>query len=426
MDNNWQLTIYALILHVEETTVFANADGQLPSTEIMAEGWWQVDAGKPIIQNALTELLGLSPIILRRFEPIITDEEKKTAQIVYELDYGKPQCAGGWISAENLINQTHRTIAQTQQTLPNQAPWMRRGWHESAMQWISDQMTAHGRTVRRIEPARSWCISYLAKIYTTSDELFYFKATIDLPLFVKEGAIMAYLNRLYPELVPAPIAFDEARNFFISADFGPVATELDSEARFAMLREIVTMQRKSADKIPDLLANGCIDRRHFLQQITECFQDADAYVGLSEEETLRLKAALPELKRRAQILHDSPLPATLIHGDLHQGNIQLDNEKVTIFDWSDAAVGFPWVDALLVLFTSEEEQTAARDVYLACWESYAPIATLRTLWELWLPLFYIHHAISYFSIFANLDPTTSWELGGNASGFLKRALKYLD
>ncbi len=427
MNKNWKLVIYALIIHRDGETVFVTDDGQLPNTDVMAESWWHIDAGKPIVQDAFAKRLGVAPIVLRRFEPTITSEEDKTAQLVYELDYVKPRCAGRWSSAEALPNSHHRTIAQTQQAFPNKAPWMRRGWRESATQWIGQQMALLGKTIERIEPHRSWCISYLAKIYTTSADIFYFKATIALPLFVDEGAIMAYLNGLFPALVPAPVAFDMEQQWFISADFGDVSTNLDRKSRFAMLRKVAAMQIESASKVPELLANGCIDRRlpHFLQQINDRFQEPASFAGLTEVETKQLQGALPKIKRRAEMFLTSPLPATLIHGDLHQGNIHLSGQAVTIFDWSDAAVGFPWVDAMLALFAPEEERDAARDVYLTCWERYASLEELRDLWEQWIPLFYIHHAISYFSIFANLDPTTSWELGGNAAEFLRHALNHL-
>ena len=429
-----QHTLCALVIRPSDRAIFTVEGNRLPAKEIEAANSWMLDAGNKLVQQAMLDMFGVAPVVLRRYEQE-RDEARTQTTIVYELDYFEPAVTGRWRPAAELAHPPHRAIAERAaanlNAPPTRAPWMSRGWHASAEAWITQQLTQHGYTVTNIEPHRSWCISYLARILTTSGERFFFKASIDLPLFANEGAVTAYLHGQFPRVVPRPIAVDVARHWFILADFGkPIDNhkQLDLPTRLAVIERVVEMQRASAAKIDDLLANGCVDRRlPLLMSELEGWEaeDAPVYRGLSAEEAARLRAALPTLRESCQTLIDSPLPTTLIHGDLHEGNLHLDGNDLTIFDWSDAAVGFPWVDQFLIFDAPDEKREQVTAAYLKLWEGVASAEQLQRFWQFWQPLFYFYHAVSYVSIFDHIDPTTAWELGGDASGYVRGGLKYL-
>lgn len=50
-----------------------------------------------------------------------------------------------------------------------------------------------------------------------------------------------------------------------------------------------------------------------------------------------------------QRLNNSQEPLTLVHGDLHAENFMIDNSRLIIFDWQNAAYGHPSIDATQLL-----------------------------------------------------------------------------
>jgi Ser/Thr protein kinase RdoA (MazF antagonist) len=201
------------------------------------------------------------------------------------------------------------------------------------------------------------------------------------------------------------------------ADFGPkVRGNPDDDvakARGPVLHAFGRLQRDSADHLDALFAAGCKDRRLpvLAAQIDSLLADPLTRSVLSPEEYDALVASGPILKERCAAVAAYDLPAALLHGDLHLGNVAFHDGEVLFFDWTDACISFPFLDLFEIYFAEEEdEQIRLRDIYLSAWEGVASPERLREVWDLARPLCGLHHAVSYATLVNALEPLVRDEL----------------
>ena len=99
-----------------------------------------------------------------------------------------------------------------------------------------------------------------------------------------------------------------------------------------------------------------------------------------------------------------------------------------MFDWSDGAVGHPFVD--LATFVGRTPNVAARramgDAYLAAWPEIAAAGRAAVLDDAMVVGASLYQVQSYLAIFASLDPHESLDLLGADVSWLHRAVDALD
>jgi Ser/Thr protein kinase RdoA (MazF antagonist) len=107
---------------------------------------------------------------------------------------------------------------------------------------------------------------------------------------------------------------------------------------------------------------------------------------------------------RAQDWPDTGLPVTLAHGDFHGGNVVVDGDSATIFDWSDACLSHPLID--LHLFLAEDADEAAHDVFVDAYAEGWGVSpdVVRSGLEQIAPYSCLHQAESYRAIAAGIEP----------------------
>ena len=88
----------------------------------------------------------------------------------------------------------------------------------------------------------------------------------------------------------------------------------------------------------------------------------------------RLRAGLSRFHDLCEEVASSPIPNTLVHGDFHAENIAMSDGGYLIFDWTDACIAHPFVDAATFLRYAERASIDRatrerwRDHYLRGWE----------------------------------------------------------
>jgi hypothetical protein len=264
----------------------------------------------------------------------------------------------------------------------------------------------------------------------TDADTFYFKAGAVLPLFVNEAVLLSRLAGSYPAHIPKPLRIDPERRWMLLADFGQPMVEKASLAdKETLFRTFGQIQIEAAAQVEALLAMGCLDRRldKLTTQIEPLLNDPEATIELDEVEREHLHRLIPNLKARCEQLAGYGVPQTLVHGDLHTGNVALIEGKMLFFDWTDACIAHPFFDVMLTINWEEdaEIQVRLRDQYLSLWTAYEPMARLLELWSLAHPLFALHHAISYQHIVAGLEATAKHELIAWPSYWLRKVLNYM-
>ena len=136
---------------------------------------------------------------------------------------------------------------------------------------------------------------------------------------------------------------------------------------------------------------------------------------------------LPTLLEGCERLATGPLPLALVHGDLHLANVARSRDGYLFFDWTDASVGNPLMDLLLVFFEEAEEvREALRDIYLSAWIETGSPDELLDVWRLAQPLAALNQAVSYRSIVDGVEPGTGDEMSPMLPWWLRKALEAVD
>lgn len=216
---------------------------------------------------------------------------------------------------------------------------------------------------------RPW--SLVLKVPTASHGLLYFKENRGETGY--EAGLLQALAGWAPRRVVQPVAVDAARGWSLTRDAGPTLRDVqatpDPRRWEAMLAEHADFQRFLAVRVPDLIALGVPDQRPGL-------------LPRLMEEQLAVPAAVagyaPTLKRLCAELAGSPVPLTLQHDDLHDGNVFADGR---VFDWGDSSVSHPFGVLLVTLRGAwarfdEPAVRRLRDAYLEPWTAVAPRARL--------------------------------------------------
>jgi thiamine kinase-like enzyme len=212
-------------------------------------------------------------------------------------------------------------------------------------------------------------------------------------------------------------------------DFGqPIRNSGTLAARQDMLRIFGGIQRESAAHVEELLALGCLDRRlqRLPEQAARLADDAAILADLTEAEVGQFRGALPKLAEMCLALGACGVPETLVHGDLHLGNVALRDGKYLFFDWTDACITHPFFD-LLSIFDDEDrtEEAVLRDEYLRVWEGSTSRELLLEAWALAQPLSDLHQAISYQHILNGLEPLARGDFRNVLPLYIRKILKAL-
>ena len=405
-DEGWTSRVYALLTDAEgHVLVLGSGESRtLPYLEV--EGY--ADDEIPRVRDAVASVVGSSAVVVRPVARTI-HEDDRVLEIAFELELWGPATGlpadAAWLGREELSRfdlPTHdRELVDAlfaDRPPPERPPWAHRGWFAEAADWIESTLVGLGRRPSGpVEQISHWCISSILRTSTADGDV-YFKATARSPLFGDEGAVTDRLAGLFPENVPRPLAIDRERRWMLLDDFGPlVGWKAALETRVEVLSLFGQMQLETAGMEDDL--------------------------GLEDAEIAQLDALVPMLVESCARLAAGPVPDTLVHGDLHLGNVAGGDGRFVFFDWTDACVTHPFLDMLVILFEEDvAARQALRDAYLSVWAAFAPRDDLLELWRVAEPLASLNQAVSYRSILESVERGTGEELGSMLPYWLRKAL----
>lgn len=413
------------------------------------------------VSDAMQRQLGIDAIVLYCASQL-ADREHAGQELIYVLEMRHASCilpAGAiWVGQD--------TLAQLELTLPEQRAvmatclheveeipplrpsWARRGWFAGAELWIQEQLARLNYTiVAPIEQVKTWGISCVLRVSTTRGTI-YFKAiptsfirkntplsssdaTGRLPLFfTHEPALIQFLAAWYPQNMPTVLAMERERCWMLLAASGTELYAHPDQTAWEKALEVYGHMQVAASQhieIDTLLAVGCLDRRlHIVEtQIDPLLGDEEVLADLTRSEVEQLRAQGPQLKSMCHQLAHYAIPQTLVHGDLHAGNIAVQHDTSIYFDWTDGCVAHPFFDALTFLDNVNDpaEQRRLRDIYLAQWTDYASIESLREVFPFSQLLATIHQAVSYQHIMAHVEGPSKQEMRGGATYWLRKLLQ---
>ncbi len=303
-------------------------------------------------------------------------------------------------------------------------PWCADGWVSEVRPWIEQEITKLGWDVIDLEQVKQWSISSVLRVKTAGPD-FYFKVSIDVPLFVNEAVVTERLARRFPSYIPSPIAIDPARAWMLLPAFEELIPETSPvEIRQQVFARFGELQRASAGLTDELIRDGCIDRRlNVLEgQIDALMNDDETLIAMKDDERHQLRNLVPRLGELTREMADLELPYTLVHSDFHLANVACIGGAVSFFDWTDACIAHPFFDLMSLKFeTVETEKQSIMDAYLAGWVEVASPEVLRRAVSIASVLVPLHHAVSYQQLLVNLEPGLRPELDATAD-FLRQVI----
>lgn len=318
--------------------------------------------------------------------------------------------------------------------MPTDAPpalpastWTEAGWYAEALPWIDKHLSRTGPPVQ----VRVWGLSNVLRIPTADGDV-YFKAHLHsstlppatLPLlFAHEPLLLTSLEGA----VPRPLATDEKRVWMLLPDLGTqLAAQPDISLWIEALRSHARLQRSYVGRADHLLEISCVDRRLAVlaAELDHLLGSNPATDLLEPSERAALPERLVELRTAIAELAAIGVPETLLHGDLHPGNLAVRDGEVLAFDWTDAAVSHPFLD--LVTFVGKKWPLSmdqrVRDAYLQEWTDYAPLPELRRALELADQLGAVFQVATSLHLAANLTSPDRDSMLRGAQWWLRKVL----
>lgn len=315
-------------------------------------------------------------------------------------------------SPSTPLETVQRNPMRDQQFIPD---WTSQAWLHEASAWIEDVLAQYALVRSGLitqTHVRPW--STVLQVPTEAG-LYYFKAVV--PALVDEILLTAALAEWLPRDTLSPLAIEPKRAWMLLPDGGPRLRELFRADRdiahwSKVLPVYAGAQIALCDRVPDMLALGTPDRRltllpdlyrQLLRDMEQVGVDDDAQ--LTGDERMRLRALDPRLAEWCAELAAQPIPESLNHGDLHDGNVFLPDSEPVFFDWGDASVTHPFVSVRTVFvsveITLDLPEGGAFDMpfveaYLAPWQRFAPAHVVRHTFQLAQQLAPLVSALSWY------------------------------
>ena len=252
--------------------------------------------------------------------------------------------------------------------------WTRPGWFARASDWMVERMTRAGHPPDG--PTRivyMWPLSVVLCTPSPAGSAYLKSAA---PVFAHEASITAQLAARTPDAVPEVLDVDPDDNWLLMRDLGgSVVGDEPATSWGDGLACLAGLQRAWAGSADELQLAGA--QRRTLDGLAEgvpSFCDELRLGNRLDRQTRRAwSAATPRLTAACTALRDAGVPETLVHGDFHPWNVARTPRGLVVFDWSDSAIGHPFVDLVTTLARTDDVgvRRALADRYLEAWPEIA-------------------------------------------------------
>ncbi|GAB3314946.1 phosphotransferase [Geodermatophilus aquaeductus] len=324
--------------------------------------------------------------------------------------------------------------------LTGAATWLDPAWRGPALEWAHERLAAVGR--RPAGPpeqvhVRAW--STAIRIPTDDGSAVWLKSVGAGS--AQEPPLAAALGGWVPGRVLVPLGADAGRRLLLLPDGGTTlrASGRGSavEAWEALLADHARLQVEVAAHAAGMVGLGVPDVRpeRLPGLVADLLADDDALLtgssdGLDPAVRERLRGSADEHAELCRALAAGPVPASLQHDDLHDGNVFVAGDGHRFFDWGDASVSHPFLSllvplrvaaAVLDLPAGSPVLLRLREAYLRPWQAFGEAAVLRDLADLALRIAPLARALSWHRILLGVhaDERAEWQV--SVPGWLAEA-----
>ncbi|MCI4064478.1 aminoglycoside phosphotransferase family protein [Micromonospora sp. R77] len=231
---------------------------------------------------------------------------------------------------------------------PLRAAWARPGGPARSLAWATEELRRLGRPVTGVAQQRAWNLSAIWRL----DGEWGSAWLKQVPPFFRHEAVV--LRRLAGSgSTPTLLAADDSGRMLLDHVPGEDRYAADVDERAAIAVDHHALQVRAAADVAGLVAAGVPDRR------------VPALAGwirtmLAPHDVSVVAGLLADLDDRLDEVRRCGLPDTLVHGDLHPGNVRGEGGRRVVIDWGDSFVGHPAFDLLQLTDTLDPAAAGRR------------------------------------------------------------------
>ncbi|MEU6073302.1 aminoglycoside phosphotransferase family protein [Micromonospora sp. NPDC047074] len=277
---------------------------------------------------------------------------------------------------------------------PLRAPYAEPGGPARSLAWATGELRRLGRPAESAAQQRTWNLSAVWRLDGPGGTAW----LKQVPVFFRhEAAVLRWLGRTVPGKTTTLLADDGDGRMLLDHVPGEDRYGAPVAERLAMAADFHPVQVRSIPDVAELVAAGVPDLR------------GPALPGwirskLAGWDTSSVASLLAGLEARLDEVRGCGLPDTLVHGDLHPGNVRADGGRNVIIDWGDAFVGHPAFDALrLAEGLSDDAAAPVLSQWCARWRAEVPGCEPERAVELLQPVAALRMAAVYAMFLAGIE-----------------------
>jgi hypothetical protein len=364
------------------TLVLLDADGALlgalPPFEVDVPWWQEVD----VVVDGARARHGIRVQVLHLLHA--DRPQSPGGQVTYLAQTGDRPPAGLTPADVDLSPQ------------PNRAAYAEPGGPAASAAWAVEALAALGKQGAVAVQQRTWNLSAIWHLDVDGVPVAWLK---QVPAFFgHEAAVLGLVAGVSPGLAPSLLAAGPDGRMLLAHAPGEDRYGAGADFRALVAEDVHPVQEHFVDRAGELLAAGVPDRRdpgRWLAAAGDPYRNR--IPGLAE--------VLDDLPGRLAALAACRMPDTLVHGDLHPGNVRSNGTVRVLMDWGDATVGHPALDILRL--TGDLPDADAEPLIAAWakrWRSTAPGCDPDRAVNLMRPVAALYAAAVYAGFLARIEP----------------------
>lgn len=221
------------------------------------------------------------------------------------------------------------------------APWAEPGGPGATLAWAAGVLDRLGFGELTPRQQRTWNLSAIWRMDGPAGPVAWLKQVPDF--LAHEPAVLGLVGSVVPGLVPYVMAAGKAGRMLLTHVPGEDRYGAGADLCGRIAEAFHPVQTRFAGRTGELLAAGVPDRRLEASRFANV---AAPYLG----DIPGLAELIDGLPARLAEVAACGLPDTLLHGDLHPGNVRTDPDgALVIVDWGDSAIGNPAFDLLRLI-----------------------------------------------------------------------------
>jgi hypothetical protein len=287
---------------------------------------------------------------------------------------------------------------------PLRAPYAEPAGAAASLAWAAGALDRIGLSGTVARQQRTWNLSAIWRFDQADGQPVAWLKQVP-PFFAHEAAVCRLVDAVVPGLAPYVLAAGDEGRALLAHVPGEDRYDAGPDFRLRVLTAFQPVQEHFAGRVDELRAAGVPGLS--LDTIVELAEPHLATIdGLGD--------LLDGLPRRLADVDACGMPDTLLHGDLHMGNVVSDGESLTIVDWGDSVIGNAAFD--VVRLPGDPD-------LLADWAKLWPGRDALRAAELLRPVEFLRQAVVYAGFLASIEPAEWPYHAGDVGRCLRTAVE---